>query len=174
MAVAKLGALKAACGKHKVEVDAVRIEQGETLWIDGVPDRADDGTIALRGDSGVTAIVREADILEVLEKGDRYFVKVRTDADVLARAETVVKANPKLSTCDCGDTDDRVSYLKKLPEWLDVDVTIPGGTGLTDWRCFERCMPDFYCRVVDVIDGIPIYSCNLRYRCERICMPGPA
>jgi hypothetical protein len=94
-----LSELVAAGGVHSTS-PAKRITDGETHWFIGYAAPAPAEMVALRETETLRLVFRKEDILEVRRHGERFLVRARDGANMLASFEQVIKAAP---TCGCGD-----------------------------------------------------------------------
>lgn len=96
-----LSELTAACQRKTVPSAGEIIELGPTTWFSGVAAPAEAGTVAL-GMGDVQIIIREKDVRAVDKDGDRFKVKVSTEANVLLHIEKVVRAGGESQGTCCG------------------------------------------------------------------------
>ena len=102
METSELEKLKSACQEQSpppTEAEAIKL--GETTWFMGWPARSPEGTVALLQWEHTQLIFREQDVLETVEDGGRFLVKVRADSHVLLRIENVFQATAKRHPCTC-------------------------------------------------------------------------
>ena len=112
--------LKDAC-ESSVKREATEvIARGETTWFVGRPTKVENGCVGLADDDGGTIVIKEEDILDVVDDGSNFLVEVRSDATILSRTEFASKAGGNDCACD-GDEDGIVAYRFNLG-----NLQIPG------------------------------------------------
>jgi hypothetical protein len=144
-----LEALGAACAAISKRSDLDVIRSGSTITLRGRAAPADPGTLALATETGARVIMNRDDICSVERDGEDYLVEVRSGSDLLARFETVVRADAR--TCECpahSDTEQAVARSSKFTIGID-----PAGCV---WSTELRC-------VFGVVGGI----------LRAICVPVP-
>jgi len=151
-----LEALIAACAAHPARDLDSRLKAGDDVWFTGSAVRSEATTVALAQRSTVKLIFRVEDIRAVHKQGERYFVSVSADANVMIGHQQIIKAQQ--ATCGChaepSATADEGngSIARTIGDRIDPNADV---NFIEDWGCWWR----FNCYTVFIPLLGPIRVC---------------
>jgi hypothetical protein len=170
-----LKSLKAECEKQSLPSLKDASDQGETVWLIGLPAPAEDGMIGISLDESLRVVIREEDILEVVKDANYYLLKTKRHANLVVQHQSVVQLDPQ-PECGCGSPeqfDDRNSGENGYPKASKLaGPPIFGGTGSGDrYPCWQNCKVRWKCTPYIDGDGRVRWVCVPYLDCENVCQP---
>jgi hypothetical protein len=154
--------LKTACLEQTPQTETEAIEIGETTWFMGPPASAPKGTIALAHGEGAKIIIREDDVLEVIDNKGSFLVRVRADSHAMLRIEQVFQA--RRQHCACDDSSGGPASGEKKVAQTVARSRGSGGGGLP----FRECWVELDCWIIVDANGYLREVCVPILRCEPI------
>lgn len=127
--LSSLKGLKDACGSECTRVLTENIQTGSTSWFWGQPAKSEDGFVELNQEDGAVLVVKEADILQVIDSGAGFAIEVADSATMGLRQEIVFTAGDE-SGFENDDDEEVVPYGFNISNWLpEYDDSILGAGG---------------------------------------------
>lgn len=139
--------MKTAAEKNPEKSISALLDEGESRWFAGRARKCSDDTSCLVTENGVEIIIRDDDVLEVVEQKGTFLLRVRNEADIVLQFRSATKANLG-SGCDCDHGNAQAQAQVQAAGsthagagvfgWEDGGKTAPGFPSCTpriEWRC---------------------------------------